>query len=112
MIREPLLASARTMTQLFATELTQRDAVRDFDCAEAGGFTAGVSRGFDAATERGAACGTTKSAGATLAASGDRTLSRSMLPALAVVTRDATVSTGARVGVEGPYRREQEQYPM
>ena len=101
MIRDPLLASARTMTQLFATEFTQRDDVRDLDGTGVGGFMAGVSSGFDAATDGGAACARTGSGCATIAASGDRTLSRSMLPELTVVTRDATGSTGATAGVDG-----------
>jgi hypothetical protein len=41
-IRPPLLASARTTTQLVAIELTQRDDARDLGDALAEGFADGV----------------------------------------------------------------------
>jgi len=94
MIRAPLLASERTTTQFFEIELTQREDVRDFDGTDADNVGDGWSRG-GRATERGAALGTIGSVETALEVSGDRALSRSMLPALAIVTRGAAVSAGA-----------------
>jgi len=92
MIRAPLLASARTTTQFLDIELTQREDGRDLDDTDARDFGGGASTGLGDATARGAASFTIGSIETGLDVSGDRALSGSMLPALAIVTRGATVS--------------------
>jgi hypothetical protein len=81
------------VTQPFATELTQRAGVRDFDDADADGF-AGLSTGIGAVTERAAACGRIASRELGAGASAGGALTRSTLPVLAVVTRGPTGTTG------------------
>jgi hypothetical protein len=85
-IRDPLLASARTTTQLVEMELTQRDVARDLDDVE--GFVAGLLNSDGDATALAAsglrvgstgatgATATIGSAEATLTVSGDGATSR------------------------------------